>query len=40
VAESEEATRELWLVYHPDLGRSARIRVVIDHLIAITQPLR
>ncbi|MGY3698030.1 DNA-binding transcriptional LysR family regulator [Bradyrhizobium sp. USDA 3240] len=40
VAESEEATRQLWLVYHPDIGRSARIRVVIDHLVAITQCLR
>lgn len=40
VAESEEATREMWLIYHPDIGRSARIRVVIDHLIAITQCLR
>jgi DNA-binding transcriptional LysR family regulator len=40
VAESEEATRELSLVYHPDIGRSARIRVVIDHLVAITRPLR
>jgi DNA-binding transcriptional LysR family regulator len=40
VAESEEATRELRLVYHPDIGRSARIRVVIDHLVAITQSMR
>ncbi|PAY06312.1 MULTISPECIES: LysR family transcriptional regulator [Bradyrhizobium] len=40
VAESEEATRQLWLVYHPDIGRSARIRVVIDHLVTITQCLR
>ena len=40
IAESEEATRELSLVYHPDIGRSARIRVVIDHLVAITRPLR
>jgi DNA-binding transcriptional LysR family regulator len=40
VAESEEATRELWLVYHPDIGRSARVRVVIDHLVAMTQSLR
>ena len=40
VAESEEATRQLWLVYHPDIGRSARIRVVIDHLVTITQSLR
>jgi DNA-binding transcriptional LysR family regulator len=40
VVESEEATREMWLIYHPDIGRSARIRVVIDHLIAITQCLR
>ena len=40
VAESEEATRELSLVYHPDIGRSARIRVVMDHLVAITRPLR
>jgi DNA-binding transcriptional LysR family regulator len=40
VAESEEATRELWLIYHADIGRSARIRVAIDHLVAITQSLR
>lgn len=40
VAESEEATRELRLIYHPDISRSARIRVVIDHLVAITQCLR
>lgn len=40
IAQSEEATRELWLVYHQDIGRSARIRAVIDHLVAITQPLR
>ncbi|MFB9268519.1 LysR family transcriptional regulator [Bradyrhizobium erythrophlei] len=40
VAESEEATRDLWLVYHPDIGRSARIRAVIDHLVAVTEPLR
>jgi len=40
IAESEEATRELSLVYHPDIGRSARIRVVMDHLVAITRPLR
>jgi DNA-binding transcriptional LysR family regulator len=40
IAESEEATRELRLIYHPDISRSARIRVVIDHLVAITQRLR
>jgi DNA-binding transcriptional LysR family regulator len=40
LAETDEATRELWLVYHPDIGRSARIRVVIDHLVAITKSLR
>lgn len=40
IAESDEATRDMWLVYHPDIGRSARIRVVVDHLVTITQPLR
>jgi DNA-binding transcriptional LysR family regulator len=40
VAQSEDATRELWLVYHPDIGRSARVRLVMDHLVEITQSLR
>lgn len=40
VAEGDEATRELWLVYHPDIGRSARVRIVIDQLVAITRALR
>lgn len=31
----EEASRELWLVVHPDLRRSGRIRVVLDHLVRI-----
>jgi DNA-binding transcriptional LysR family regulator len=40
VAESEEAARELWLVHHRDIGRSARVRVVMDHLVAVTRRLR
>jgi DNA-binding transcriptional LysR family regulator len=40
IAEDPAATRELWLVLHPDLRRSHRVRLVMDHLIAITQSLR
>jgi DNA-binding transcriptional LysR family regulator len=40
VAQSDEASRELWLVYHPDIGRAVRIRMVIDHLIDVTECLR
>ncbi len=40
LAENNEATREMWLVVHPDLRRSTRVRAVIDHLVAITKPLR
>jgi DNA-binding transcriptional LysR family regulator len=40
IAEGREATRELWLVLHPDLGRAARVRVVMDHLVDITKSLR
>lgn len=38
--EAEAATRPIWLVVHPDLRRSARIRAVMDHLIEVTAPLR
>lgn len=40
VADGPETTREIWLVVHPDLRRSARVRVVMNHLVAITAPLR
>lgn len=30
---SSEATRELWLLVHPDLRQSPRIRIVFDHLV-------
>jgi DNA-binding transcriptional LysR family regulator len=40
VADGPEATREIWLLLHDDLRRSARVRVVMDHLVAITEPLR
>jgi DNA-binding transcriptional LysR family regulator len=40
VAQGPEASRELWLVLHPDLSRSARVRAVMEHLVAITKLLR
>ena len=40
VAEAAGAERELWWVLHPDLRRSARVRVVLDHLTSITAVLR
>jgi DNA-binding transcriptional LysR family regulator len=29
-------TRELWLLFYRDLGRSPRVRAVIDHLVSVT----
>ncbi|MEJ2623649.1 MAG: LysR family transcriptional regulator [Pseudolabrys sp.] len=40
LTEGPAATRELWLVVHPDLRRSQRVRVVMDHLVEIAAPLR
>ena len=40
VVEGTPATRELWLVVHPDLRRSHRVRIVMDHLVEIAAPLR
>ncbi len=40
VTEATGAERELWWVLHPDLRRSARVRVVLDHLTRITAALR
>ena len=28
-------TRELWLLFHRDVGRTPAVRAVIDHIIAI-----
>jgi DNA-binding transcriptional LysR family regulator len=39
VADAPEASRDLWLVVHPDLRRSARVAAVVDHLVAITSEL-
>ena len=35
VMEAPEANREIWLTLHPDLRRSARIRVTLDYLTEI-----
>jgi DNA-binding transcriptional LysR family regulator len=40
VCEARSATRDLWLVVHPDLRRAARVRVVMDHLATIAEDLR
>ena len=40
IAEGKDATREIWLVVHSDLRKSARVRVVMDYLVSITAPLR
>lgn len=40
LGEGQEAERELWLVVHPDVRRAARVRAVMDHLVAITAELR
>jgi DNA-binding transcriptional LysR family regulator len=40
VSEEKEATRQLWLVYHTDIGRSGRVRVVLDYLVTISKVLR
>lgn len=40
LCDAPAATRELWLVLHPDLRQAARVRAVADHLIRITAPLR
>jgi DNA-binding transcriptional LysR family regulator len=33
-------TRDLWLLFHRDIGRSPRVRAVIDHVVAITNEAR
>lgn len=33
--EAPEAAREVWLVLHPDLRHTPRVRIVVDHLIAV-----
>ena len=33
-------TRDLWLLFHRDIGRSPRVRAVIDHIVAITSEAR
>ncbi|GAB3126629.1 LysR family transcriptional regulator [Novispirillum itersonii] len=40
LCDAPAATRELWLVVHPDLRQAARVRAVADHLTRITAPLR
>lgn len=40
VAEADGAARELWWGLHQDLRRAARVRAVLDHLTAVTAPLR
>lgn len=40
LGDGKAATRELWLVVHPDLRRSARVRIVMDFLAGITDTLR
>jgi DNA-binding transcriptional LysR family regulator len=40
IAEDPGVARELWLLLHPDLRRSQRVRLVIDHLVAVTGTLR
>jgi DNA-binding transcriptional LysR family regulator len=39
LAEAPEAARELWLAFHPDLRRSARIRVLLDRFDEIAERL-
>ncbi|MFZ2872193.1 LysR family transcriptional regulator [Zavarzinia sp.] len=38
--DGPEATRDLWLVVHPDMRRSPRVRAVMDALVEVTAPLR
>ena len=33
-------TRELWLLFHRDVGRTPAVRAVIDHITAITKHAR
>ena len=35
VATTAPPTRELWLLFHRDIGRSPRVRAVIDHVAAV-----
>lgn len=39
LCEARSATRDVWLVVHPDLRRAARVRVVLDHLTEIAKGL-
>jgi DNA-binding transcriptional LysR family regulator len=34
---SRAATREVWLLFHADLRKSPRVRVIVDHLVAVFQ---
>ncbi|MFG1300119.1 LysR family transcriptional regulator [Xanthobacter sp. V3C-3] len=40
VREAGSLPRELWLLVHPDVRRAARVRAVMDHLIAVCRELR
>lgn len=38
--ESSPPSRELWLVFHRDVGRSPAVRVVIDRITEVTTAAR
>ncbi|MFG1345034.1 LysR family transcriptional regulator [Xanthobacter autotrophicus DSM 431] len=40
VANGDGVTRELWLLVHPDLRRAARVRAVMDHIIAVCRDMK
>ncbi|MFG1401624.1 LysR family transcriptional regulator [Xanthobacter sediminis] len=40
VVDDGGVERELWLLVHPDLRRAARVRAVMDHIIAMCRELK